>query len=147
MNPDSINRAQRLYVLRCGAGYTCHGFDVVERLRRALWSWVGQPCPDLRLGYPKHYRDYRAALSAASRHSDALKARGVADWRCPVELTPGLVGLEGRRVEVTGPDGYRKRFTVGRSTGWCPMHLEIANSRSSGGGGVYIPSGGSVRLV
>ena len=143
----SINRAQRLYVLKAGSGFTCLGFDVAEKRRRALWAWVGQECPDLRKGYRKHYDDYRAAVAAASHHSDCLRKRGARDWRCPVELTPELVGLEGRRVEVTGPDGYRKRFTVGRSTGWMPLHLEIANSRSTGGGAAYIPKGGSVRVV
>ena len=143
----SINRAQRLYVLKAGSGFSCLGFDVAEKRRRALWAWVGQECPDIRKGYPKHYADYRAAVAAASRHSDSLKARGARDWRCPVELTPELVGLEGRRVEVTGPDGYRKRFTVGRSMGWMPLHLEIANRRSMGGGAAYIPKGGRVRVV
>ena len=147
MNVHSINRASRLYVLKSGTGYTCHGFDVVERLRRALWTWVGQECPDLRKGYPKHYADYRAAVAAASHHSDSLRKRGASDWRCPVEMEPALRGLEGKRVEVTGPDGYRKRFTVGRSTGWMPVHLEIASRRSLGGGAAYIPKGGSVRVV
>lgn len=142
-----INREQGLYVLKSGGGFTCLGFDVAETRRRALWAWVGQECPDLRKGYGKHYADYRAAVAAASRHSDSLRKRGAKDWRCPVEMEPRLVGLEGRRVEVTGPDGYRKRFTVGRSTGWMPIHLEIASRRSLGGPAAYIPKGGSVRVV
>jgi hypothetical protein len=49
-------------------------------------------------------------------------------------LTPQLVGLEGWRVEVETTYGEKRRFIVGRSTGWRPCHLEIANRRSSGGG-------------
>ena len=143
----SVNRKQRLYVLKEGHGFSCLGFDVAESRRRALWDWVGQACPDLRKGYPKHYADYRAAVAAASRHSDSLRRRGARDWRCPVELTPALIGLEGRRVEVTGPNEYRKRFKVGRSAGWMPIHLEIANCRSHSGSAVYIPKGGSVRVI
>jgi len=143
----SVNREQRLYVLKEGCGFSCLGFDVAESRRRALWAWVGQVCPDLRKGYTKHYADYRAAVAAASWHSDSLRTRGARSWRCPVELTPALIGLEGRRVEVSGPDGYRKRFNVGRSTGWMPIHLELANSRSHGGGAVYVPKGGSVRVI
>jgi hypothetical protein len=48
-------------------------------------------------------------------------------------LTPELVGLEGWRVEAIDPNGEKRRFIVGRSTGWRPCHLEIANVRSSGG--------------
>ena len=31
----TINREQRLYVIKIGAGYTCLGFDVAEKRRRA----------------------------------------------------------------------------------------------------------------
>jgi hypothetical protein len=49
-------------------------------------------------------------------------------------LTPELVALEGCRVEVIDNYGERRRFWVGRSTGWRPCHLEIARRNSSGGG-------------
>jgi hypothetical protein len=49
-------------------------------------------------------------------------------------LTPQLCGLEGWRVEVTDTDGSPpRRFIVGKSTGWLPIHLELANARSCGG--------------
>jgi len=31
-NEITTNSEPRLYVIPCGGGYTCHGFDVVERL-------------------------------------------------------------------------------------------------------------------
>lgn len=60
-------------------------------------------------------------------------------------LSPQLIGLEGWRVEVIDFDaGYvektegdyqpiRRRFIVGKSTGWAPCHLEIKTRRSMGG--------------
>lgn len=62
-------------------------------------------------------------------------------------LTPQLVGLEGRRVEVIDrPDEKPRRFYVGRSTGWRPCHIEIHNSRSRGGPAAS-PRYHSVRVV
>lgn len=54
---------------------------------------------------------------------------------CPVDLSPQLIGLEGRRVEVETMDGRKHRFYVGKSTGWIPCHLEIARIDSTGGVG------------
>lgn len=49
-------------------------------------------------------------------------------------LTPQLIGLEGWRVEVVDADGCRpRRFIVGKSMGWRPVHLELLTVRSIGG--------------
>lgn len=41
-------------------------------------------------------------------------------------LSPQLVGLEGRRVEVVSEYSEgKRRFWVGRSTGWQPCHTEL----------------------
>jgi len=48
-------------------------------------------------------------------------------------LNPQLVGLEGWRVEVQTVGGSVYRFQVGKSTGWRPCHLSLANARSNGG--------------
>lgn len=48
-------------------------------------------------------------------------------------LTKQLIGYEGYRVEVIDKRGQRRRFWVGRSTGWRPCHLEIPRRNSSGG--------------
>lgn len=48
-------------------------------------------------------------------------------------LSPQLIGLEGRRVEVETLEGEKRRFYVGRSTGWKPVHIEVKTSRSQGG--------------
>lgn len=49
-------------------------------------------------------------------------------------LTQQLVRLEGWRVEVKTTYGETRRFIVGKSTGWRPCHLEVANRNSTGGG-------------
>ena len=46
------------------------------------------------------------------------------------DLSPQLVGLERYRVEVVTLDGEKRRFIVGKSTGWKPCHLEIKTRRS-----------------
>ena len=51
------------------------------------------------------------------------------------DLTPELIGLEGWRVEAVTTYGETRRFYVGRSTGWKPIHLDIARRDSSGGPG------------
>jgi hypothetical protein len=48
-------------------------------------------------------------------------------------MTSQLIGLEGCRVEVLDASGERRRFIVGRSTGWRPCHLEIKSERACSG--------------
>lgn len=48
-------------------------------------------------------------------------------------LSPQLIGLEGWRVEAVDVHGERRRFIVGKSTGWRPCHLEIKTARSACG--------------
>ncbi|WP_157698714.1 hypothetical protein [Geobacter sp. DSM 9736] len=67
-------------------------------------------------------------------------------YRSKAELTPQLIGLEGKRVEVVDCYGGKRRFWVGRSTGWIPCHLEIDTRRSSGGPAVTGAPFRSVRV-
>ncbi len=131
----SINLEQRLFVLDCGPGYSCLGFDVVERRSLHLMSWLnmqGYGCSPLTAlaGTPEAYQRYEALCNVAQ---NVCESRHI---RCDIELTPQLKGLEGKRVEVVDRYGDRRRFWVGRSTGWMPCHLEIARRNSSGGGSV-----------
>lgn len=48
-------------------------------------------------------------------------------------LSPQLRGLEGYRVEVETTYGEKRRFIVGRSTGWRPCHIEISRRNALGG--------------
>lgn len=138
-----INRDQRLYVLKESGGFSCLGFDVCHKRTAAYAEWLKRPdlAPPPRKGTAKAYRAYKAALAAVF---ERYKATG---QRCPSELTPELIGLEGKRVCVTLPDGTQSRFIVGKSTGWVPIHLEIKRRDSSGGGAVYFPKGAKVTVL
>ena len=143
MTLKSINPEQRLYVISTGKGYSCLSFDVAEKWRQQVAAYVGDaklaaPVP---LGTAEHYAAYLAAMSAGADHA---KQTGTRDES---ELIPALRGLEGKRVEVTTPDGEKSRFWVGKSTGWRPIHLEIKTRASSGGGSAYVPEGATVRVV
>lgn len=161
-NLHSINHEQKLYVMHCGPGFSCYGFDVLDRKARGVLQWIATQVPywpDLyefkrvqaetaktlaefpAKGTAEHYE----ACTAAIAQGAAFAAK--TGQRCAIELTGALRGLEGQRVEVTYPDGGKRRFWVGKSTGWMPCHLEIANRRSHGGGPVYFPEGSTVRVV
>jgi len=58
-----------------------------------------------------------------------------AEMRDLSELTPQLTGLEGWRVEVITDYDEKRRFIVGKSTGWKPIHLEVSRRSALGGGG------------
>jgi len=140
----SINAEQGLYVIPSGSGYSCLGFDVAERWARGVLAWLpegARPRFDAALGTAEHYNQYLAVMHAGGKHAVETKTR------CSAQLTPQLIGLEGKRVEVTTPDGDRRRFYVGKSTGWLPIHLEIARRDSTGGMAVYLPEGSTVRVV
>jgi hypothetical protein len=49
------------------------------------------------------------------------------------DLNKELIALEGYRVEVETTYGEKRRFIVGKSTGWKPCHLEISRRDSSSG--------------
>lgn len=131
-----MNHEQRLYVIPYGNGFTCLGFDVAERKRRAVLEWMGESVPLVEVGTEEAFAAYNDAMK---RGAAFAKATG---RRCNAELTPQLIGLEGYRVEVNG-----RRFWVGKSTGWMPIHLEILRRNSSGGCGVYISESDTVRVV
>ena len=143
---SKINRERRLFIIDCGIGFTCLGFDVCERWTTGIEEFLeqnGQPIPDgkPRKGTQAAYERYRQACDAAGR---VCRERNI---RCNIELTPELLGLEGRRVEVIDRHGEKRRFIVGKSTGWMPCHLEIKTRRSLGGGAVTGAPFQSVRVV
>lgn len=142
----SLNLEQRLYVIPAGNGYSCLGFDVcADRLKAYTAALAGRgivwPVTPAEPGTVELYRQYLDAIKVIHREHDRT------GWRCLAELTPELIGLEGKRVEVVDKYGERRRFKVGKSTGWIPCHLELANRRSSGGGPVFGAPFQSIRVV
>jgi len=126
----SLNHDQGLYVIPAGNGFSCLGFDVLEARLAAVAAWLGTALPTGVRATLGRYAQYRAVLATAEAKCSAERTR------CPAELTPALIGLEGSQVEVTDCWGETRRFVVGRSTGWMPCHLELATARDDGGAAV-----------
>lgn len=153
MTNITLNNEQRLYVIPCGEGYTCLGFDVAfekaEKIAAELHKagWINTQAADnltpkiSQKGSLVAYADYEHLVTLAQRYHAATGKR------LSCELTPQLIGLEGKRVEVVDSYGETRRFKVGKSTGWIPCHIELANARSSGGGAVYGAPFKSIRVI
>jgi hypothetical protein len=137
-----LNEEQKLYVIPAGNGYSSLGFDVCKArtIAYAQWAVIALPEP-LPYASLEAYELYRDTV-------DQVRAKAALTYdRCPIELTPQLIGLEGKRVEVVDKYGEKRRFYVGKSTGFIPVHLEIARIDSLGGGAVSGAPFKSVRVI
>jgi hypothetical protein len=121
----TLSQDGQLYVIPCGSGYTCLGIDVLIRRYNALAAELA-PIPPFPLAL-------RGTLEGYARYQALMDQARATGRRFLCELSPSLIGHEGRRVEVVDLQGERRRFIVGRSTGWLPIHLEIKTRRSLGG--------------
>lgn len=126
MNLEKINKKDRLYVIREGKGFSCYGFDILDRKGKALAAELGETWNE-RKGTKKAFCYYSKLIEMAREKNEKT------GWRSGSELTKQLIGLEHRRVEVITTYGEKRRFTVGKSTGFIPCHLEILRSNCSGG--------------
>ena len=140
----TVNQDQRVYVIPSNGGYSCLGFDIAESRIAALLAEghriTGSPAA---IGTVERYAQYRH-LSDQARIRQSITGE-----RSKAGLTPELIGLEGKRVEVTHQWGTnppeKTRFIVGKSTGWIPCHLVIKTKRSISGGAVCLGKILSVR--
>lgn len=126
------------YIIEHADHISCLGFDVtLDRIERIATELVG------RHALPEKYLDTppsppRGSLEAYDTMQNLLQVlqrtcerEGV---KALFDQTPQLMGLEGYRVEVVDSEGDEpRRFVVGRSTGWAPIHLEVSRRNSSGG--------------
>lgn len=144
INTDYFGPGNGLYVIHFEGGCSTLGFDRVMELGNLLAAeldrWDLTPLPKER-GTMKAYEKYRLLSDLVFRKHQQT------GYRSKAELTPQLVGLEGRRVEVVDCYGEKRRFWVGKSTGWIPCHLEIDTKRSSGGPAVTGAPFRSIRVV
>lgn len=145
---DSVDHTHRLYVLRHGDHYSHLGFDVCREWAESVNRWLecsGAPTGETvsadNVGTHEAYAQYDRIMTAGA---EFCRVNGV---RCPVRLTDELIGLEGARVEVVDRWDDKRRFYVGRSTGWLPIHLEVKRRDSSGGDGVSGAPFKSVRVI
>ena len=128
-------------MLPCGNGFSCLGFDVCEERIRRLGT-------ELQVNPRPHRKGTRRAYEAYDRLIEMARQRNQATgWRSQSELTPQLMGLEGKRVEIVDCWRQKRRFYVGKSTGFIPVHLEIARRDSSGGQAVMGAPFESVRVL
>lgn len=138
----TLNAEQSLYVIDVGRGYTCLGFAVCQDWTRDIARELKRA--DLEptaFASREAYDQYERAVEAARQHVTVTRRA----LRC--HLTPQLIDLEHRRVEVIDRYGETRRFVVGRSSGFIPIHLELASERARGGVGVTGAPFRSVCLV
>lgn len=149
----SINHDQKLYVFKEGGGYSCLGFDVCKQRAIAYLQWLqgdrekrfNKTNEALIRAVSGHKLDCKALLRELEDCSlerrleiyEAAQAVIHANYvahheRCPVELSPQLIGLEGKLVEAVTTWDETVRFRVGKSTGWIPIHLEIEEGEDGG---------------
>lgn len=128
MELHSINRERRLYVIMEGGGVTAIGFEIAYDRAVKVAKWCGSPLPDANnVGTEEGFKEYAATMSLGRLHYQATKQR------CDADLTPQLIGHEGKRVEVIDKDDNKRRFWVGKSTGWFPVHIEIVRVNAKSG--------------
>jgi hypothetical protein len=133
----TINEGQRLFVIPCGGGFSCLGFDVERRKTAAICKELNRTAPVAAPGTLDAYGEYGQALQAAKDSGKRLKCG----------LHPRLIGLEGKRVECT-LYGEKVRFIVGKSTGFIPCHLQIERRGNTGGGWISEASElGSIKIL
>ena len=141
-NPVKINRQQRLFVIPAGNdGFSCLGFDVCEQRLSGLANELRVDPMAHRRGTRSAYRAYQHLLELARQKNQTT------GWRSQSELTRELLGLEGKRVEIVDRYGETRRFYVGRSTGFVPVHLEISRRDSTGGPAVAGAPFKSLRII
>lgn len=81
---------------------------------------------NLHIEMPRAARGTVAAYDTMRILQDALRAEYERTGEQAIaELSPLLIGVEGRAVEVETLDGERRRFVVARSNGFMPHHIEL----------------------
>jgi len=123
----TINKEQRLFVIPCGNGYTCLGFEVLNDRLQKLAKEVGYIPVSKRKGTMKMYNEYNRLLDFCRKKNAST------GWKSKSELIPEFIGHEGKRVEVVTSWGETQRFYIGRSMGFIPCHLQVSKRNSTGG--------------
>lgn len=138
----TLNNKDNLFVIGFAAGFTCLGFDVCQERSIAMAKWLGVEAPNSSYwGTTNGYDRFRELIELCRVRFEKTGER------CPCELTPQLIGLEGKTVEVVDKWDEKRKFTVGRSTGWIPCHIEIKRKNSTGGPAVMGAPFKSIRVV
>lgn len=146
----TLDTEHKLYIIPCTKDhYSCLGFERCDFLASFLFRELATRGhilpPPAAVGTLERYTQYRELCELARLEN--LKN----GFRSRAELTPELIGLEHKRVEVVHEwepgKQERARFFVGKSTGYIPCHLELKTARSSGGGAVCLGKIISVKVI
>jgi hypothetical protein len=145
----TVNNVQRLFVIPCGGGYSCFGFDNCYEESVQLFNQIPNgpkelwPNPEEK-GTLKQYDNYRQLIRLAEPH---IKNKTWFHLNTPERVRDILENarITGKRLRLfygdtdTGRnwmDEYDMVGSIGRSTGTMKIPLLISNSRSSGGGAI-----------
>lgn len=136
----TINAEQKLFVIPCGEGYTCLGFDVchdrlvrLARELRGLGYYEALVQASATPGTIESYKNYDALSTLAMGHTTRT------GYRFTCELDPKLIGHEGKQVRVVNRLGETETFWLGKTTGWIPCHLAIKSRKDNFGEPVWSP--------
>ena len=147
----TLNQEQELYVINDNNFCTCLGFDVALNRIIGLANEINTMCSELK---PLDFTTLNKERGTIKVYNILQKIELIAHkmhtengFKFKVNLTKQLIGLEGKRVEVVDIYGDTRRFKVGKSSGFLPCHIELKNSRSSGGSSVSGAPFKSVRVV
>lgn len=124
-----VDRRLKLFIIHGETSTFTLGFQECARITEALAGELGVDAmlEGMKIGTRRYGELYCALLAVAKRKNEEE------GWRSFSGLSPQLSGLEGVRVEVVSLSGEKRRFIVGKSTGYIPCHIERARSNSSGG--------------
>lgn len=131
-----LNPERRIYTIGLNGSYSCLGFDVLDERAKALALEMGEK-----------WTQPTGTLEAYYAYEDLLERAKATGRRFKCGLTPQLIGLEYHRVEVVDCYDEKRRFIVGKSTGFIPCHIELARRNSTGGGSVTGAPFKSIRVI
>lgn len=144
----TLNEERRLYVTHFDDdSCSCLGFDNAFEQAEGVALWLrlcGEDVapPDREaVGTEAGWLQHVKILGLGQKYADT---HGV---RCPALLCTQLLGHEGKQVEVVDKYDEKRRFYVGKSTGWLPTHLELEAKNSPDGPAVSGDPFKQVRLI
>jgi len=126
---QEINWGTCQYVTKEAHGFSCLGFDVLERRGNRLAKELG-----VRINFTEIPNGEYKYNKFSQLEDLAHKRFTETGCCCECELHPKFIPFMGERVETIFENGEKERFRVGRSTGWIPCLLRLHNSRSRSGG-------------
>ncbi len=125
----TLNAQQRLYVIACGDGYSCLGFDNARDHANQIASRLQQP--NLAFGDGDH-----GTLAGYSRYRNAIDCWGRSKLTQQTYFDPGTDPKAARVLETCRRDGRKLRLILGdTATGqsWLDEHDVVGHiGRSTG---------------